>query len=48
MPIPNPQKDEKKREFIARCNKQLATEYPKSDVRNGICYTSWNDRNKKK
>lgn len=48
MPIPKPRTAEKKREFIARCNKALINEEPKSDIRNGICYSQWENRHKEK
>lgn len=48
MPIPKPQQNEQESDFIARCasNQTMNDEYPDNNVRLGICYTQWRNRNK--
>lgn len=47
MPIPSPRKGEDKDNFISRCmgNGVMLREYPKQNVRSGVCYNAWNTRN---
>lgn len=47
MPIPKPNKNEKKDEFISRCMADLAEEYPDEKQRAAICYQSWDDKESK-
>ncbi len=48
MPIPTPNKDEKEKDFIARCMRTLAKNDPDrpQEQRAAICYSKW--RGKKK
>ena len=50
MPIPNPQKDEKQKDFISRCmgDAVMVREYKDGKQRAAICMGAWQDRNKKK
>jgi len=50
MPIPTPQKDETKQEFIERCmsNDTMVKEYPNKGQRYAICLTQWRNKNKNK
>jgi len=50
MPIPTPQKDETKQEFIERCmsNDTMVKEYPNEGQRYAICLTQWRNKNKNK
>ncbi len=47
MPIPSPNKDEKKGAFVSRCISSIVEEYGQ-DKAAAICYTQWKNRNKKK
>lgn len=46
MPIPTPNKDEKKDDFVARCmgNSTMVKEYPDEDQRYAVCISKWNDK----
>ena len=44
FPIPSPNSDENENDYIARCNSELYGEYPDNSVRNGICYSKWNEK----
>ena len=48
MPIPKPTGEETEKEFISRCmgDEVMNSEYPKEEVRAGICYSQWENRNK--
>lgn len=48
MPIPKPGEDETEEEFISRCmsDELMNEEYPDEDVRAGVCYTQWENRDK--
>lgn len=48
MPIPKPRVGETEDEFIGRCmgNDVMNEEYPDADVRAGVCYTQWENRDK--
>ena len=46
MPIPSPNKGEKKDAFVSRCISSIVDEYGQ-DKAAGICYTRWNNRKKK-
>lgn len=50
MPIPTPQKDETKQEFIERCmsDDTMVKEYPNKGQRYAICLTQWRNKNKNK
>ena len=43
MPIPKPNKDEKKPDFISRCmgDEVMNKDYPEQDQRSAICYKAW-------
>ena len=45
MPIPKPNKDESKSEFIQRCmtNDKMVSEYENTDQRLAVCSTSYED-----
>lgn len=49
MPIPNPHKNEKKEDFVSRCmgDEVMNKEYPDQKKRSGICYSQWENKNKK-
>ena len=49
MPLPTPNKGEKKSDFISRCvtSKVMQTEYPDKKQRLAVCYSQWNRKNKK-
>ena len=46
MPIPKPQNDENKNEFISRCIEQLKREDPNSpdNIILAICYNQWENK----
>jgi len=48
MPIPKPNKKEKKEDFISRCmgNKVMNKEYKDSEQRSAVCYSQWQKKNK--
>ena len=50
MPIPQPEKGEKEEDFITHApgDKVLNKDYPNEKQRSGVCYSQWNDKNKKK
>ena len=43
MPIPTPEKGEKKQDFISRCmdNEVMKREFPKGEQRVAVCYSSY-------
>lgn len=44
MPLPSPQQDEKKDDFISRCIKEMESEkerFPQKSQRVAICYSQW-------
>ncbi|MDA3856632.1 MAG: hypothetical protein PF569_10340 [Candidatus Woesearchaeota archaeon] len=43
MPIPKPEKDEKKNDFISRCMKKIGNEYPQKQAL-AICYNAWENK----
>jgi hypothetical protein len=47
MPIPRPRDGEAESDFIGRCMRALSTEFPKNEVRAGVCYTSWREHHGK-
>ena len=49
MPLPKPHKDEEKDDFISRCmgNDTMKDEYPDNDQRLAVCYTQWDNKDKK-
>lgn len=50
MPLPKPNKDEKRLDFIGRCmsNPTMKKEYPKQSQRAAVCYSQWRDKDKDK
>ena len=52
MPLPEPKKNEKEREFIARCIEALTREkrdeFPARAQRAAVCYSQWDRQGKKK
>ncbi len=48
MPIPKPRKNEKQKDFIARCHSELKDEYTDQKQRHAICMNAWRNKNKKK
>ena len=50
MPLPRPNKNEKEKEFISRCmgNDTMVNEFPKQNVRAGVCYSLYRKAKKKK
>lgn len=50
MPIPMPDKGEKKDDFVSRCmgDNIMNKDYPDQKQRSGICYSQWNEHEKKK
>ena len=49
MPIPNPQKNEKKSEFVSRCVSELSdkNEFKDPNQRAAVCYSQWEEASKK-
>jgi len=49
MPIPKPNKGEKKDDFISRCmgNSVMTKEYGDEKQRYAVCNSAWENRNKK-
>jgi len=49
MPLPNPKKGEKEKDWIARCmgNDAMKEEFPDNDTRLAVCYTKWREKDKK-
>ena len=50
MPIPKPRSNESESDFISRCmgDEVMNEDYPDQDIRAGVCYTQWENRNKGK
>lgn len=50
MPIPTPRTNESEDDFISRCaaDEVMNEDYPDQDIRLGVCYTAWENRNKGK
>ena len=50
MPLPKPNKDENKSEFIDRCmsDEVMISEYPDNDQRYAICETQWKNKDNNK
>ncbi len=50
MPLPTPNKNEKRNDFIARCVSSpiMQSEYKDNHQRLAICYTQWTRSKKKK
>ena len=46
MPLPNPRKNEKEKEFISRCisDSIMSNEYPNLKQRTAICYNQWREK----
>lgn len=44
FPIPSPGGTENESEYIARCNRELADEFPEVEQRNAVCYSKWKDK----
>ena len=49
MPIPKPTAGEGKDEFISRCmsNETMKSDYPNNQQRVAVCYSSWNNSQKR-
>lgn len=49
MPIPTPNPQENRQQFLSRCmqDDKLQIEYPDSSQRLGVCYSAWNAEAKK-
>jgi hypothetical protein len=49
MPIPSPNKNEKKNDFISRCmgSEVMKKEFPNQDKRSAVCYSQYDKRKKK-
>jgi hypothetical protein len=47
MPIPKPNNQESKNDFMSRCMKAISAEY-EQDQASAICYTQWDERNETK
>lgn len=45
MPIPTPNEDESREDFISRCMEQLADddEFDDQDQRAGVCFSKWRE-----
>lgn len=50
MPLPQPRKDEKRKEFLDRCmgNEVMNREFPDKEQRYQVCLAQWNKNEKKK
>ena len=50
MPLPKPNAGESKDDFISRCmsNDVMKSEFPDNDKRLAVCYSQWEDKDKKK
>lgn len=48
MPLPTPNENESKQEFISRCMSDsiMNEEYPEKDKRSAVCYSQWSKDNK--
>lgn len=50
MPIPKPEKNESKQNFISRCieilTKDKKDEFPSREQRAAICYSQWSEHEK--
>ena len=46
MPLPTPNKGEKRSDFVSRCMSQIGDEDKPQDQKLAICYSQW--KNKKK
>lgn len=47
MPLPRPRNGESESEFISRCISSISNEYQKKQAI-AICYSQWDNRDKKK
>jgi hypothetical protein len=48
MPLPKPSDKEEKDEFVSRCMSEIKTEFPDQDKRLAVCFSQWEDKDKKK
>jgi hypothetical protein len=50
MPIPKPKSGEKEKDFISRCvgDNTMVSEYPNTQQRVAICYSTWRNKDKRK
>src|SRR5262245_50067391 len=48
MPIPRPRKGEKQDDYIPRCHRAIADEFPDNAQRHAVCMQTWRDRNKRR
>ena len=44
MPLPTPGQTERRDDFIARCMRSLAGEFPKNDQRYAVCAKQWREK----
>lgn len=49
MPIPKPNKNEKKSKFMSRCmgDETMKDEYPDQDQRYAVCQSKWDEKKSK-